>query len=953
MAQFPLHKWELQTDYDATFANGSTLITYWDDVTESVRAYVDDVEVLSGPIISLATSTIVDYKYSFCVGIDLHQFSIEGPGAPFIQFPYSKLDIRENSPACNVLLCDLEIVNYTVTNNTSDDPAAPNGQIEVSATSSRSVQYNIGDFNFVPKVVGDTNEDWPGQLTGIFPNLPPGEYEIYVKDLGGCKQILNLTIITEGVYGLRTVFEYSGLTGENKIEIYELNYEDPPSDNCMTGTDSLIYIPQSERSFYDYTVWPAELTIQALSELTNEFHFLYGRPHKHFRVIKYEAGVEVWRGFILPGLQTEPYRPAPYRSVVRFTDGLVLLKNVPATELSVTGRVNLLDLILLVLRRVDLPGLTFKESIEMYAEGMINTESTLSQVWVDSRTFKRNGNETYYDILEWALKEFGAMLLQREGSWWVVRHDKRGTEFTWQEYDLDGTFLGTGTYQPVRPLNCPGADNRVVAITAPTLEIVPPYGTVEITNELDLKDSLLNNYDFETVLDRDEFGRATEFANWIFRKQLSTKYFIIGRNVGKGDSLLIQQSGDGSSLDPTSRNYYDPEGRTAYIEPDQVWVAMEKDDKLRINFELAFNRIDKAIPFCTIQYEVFLLPQPIGNAWFLQQDGTWEQLAPHVFREYVSPPNGFTTVNFETQEFPETGNFLIGFRLYNYASKVGEFSDTDLGSGGDYDAQWIDHIKAFSTDDKELGYKFDKVYWTGSPAPESTARIFYYELVEQTTKSGVPSLEQIEPDDYDINDNPRNWVLRARLPWRNMVHNTMFALDNIQIDHLPGGVEPIESQTITRQINLDNPEILNTTVHVGSLPLDGAPNDEFNYRNGFGAEIYQPLYFYENWGRKGIAESSRLIENYLGTLITQHRTATQRILGEFSTQNADGSGITLSPLDCIFDTFENIYYIITEYNSLSASRRYELVLTELKAGGTGGEAFRQHNADQHNNSQHA
>lgn len=873
---------------NGSFTGGDEITIFYDDVADDIVVYQNASPISSGPTLLTSQTITESENYGFCDGDDLIRFGLVDR---YINpFPYVEKAITENSPTCTGATCDIVINNIQLINDTGSG----DGQAIVSATSSNGViKYKLqtrrgGRFDY--------NND--GQTSNIFTGLSPGNYIIAVKDENGCVYEESFTIALGASYSTRFICEFDNIKNETQVLIQQRQYEGEPTQVCMSETFIIDYPNKSFDSFYNYTLWPSRFQIGLLSETDQQYISLYTEQHKRFRAIVSRGGVEVWRGYIQPNTFSEPYIPPLYVTNLEFIDGLAMLERKKITDYNFDGASNLMQYISIILSEIGL-GIDINVAINVYSAGMDSNLSVLPQVLLSAIQFDRDKDLTAYEALEWILKPFGCMLTQYAGAWWIIRHDQRGSEFTYYNFNEAGVYQGSDTFDPVINMNCPTVGNRIVNINRDAfLDIMPSFGQIILTDKFSLKDSLLNNWDFESLDDLSSSG----MSYWTFFLAGSTQVYAEPASTPLGNSLSIT-----SKLDDNT----DP--RSAYILSTPITVKYTSADKFRFRVKFSFSNFPNTVPFAILQLQIKFDSDVLGydlKDWDSTNEG---------IRLYPNYEGGFAEATFEFKAPTSSGinTKTVSVRINNANVYTPEYDDTF-------------NIATIPTVDLPIGYKIDKEH------PTYNVRVQYYELIAGNDGDVTPS-------DYDAGTNDKNWKLidEASINGRQQAGEvSIFYIDEVEIDYLPNGENPVEEQVTPFEINLENPEVFDAELNVGGLPFNYDQNTELTVNDiyQYDSKFYGPSnVFFNQWGRKGLDEAVRLQILYINTLIEQHITATSRITGTFTTQElgfvgSPGTPLDVSPLNCVYDSYSEKYYIVVSYSAYDKDRAFGLELVELKAG---------------------
>lgn len=896
----------LGSGYDA----GDAVEIYYDDVADSIRVYIDAVEQLSGPNISLSDiSSASDPSYQFCDVNDLVKFLPNTASGSIFYFPYMKKVIIEDSPSCSGVSVDLEIVSIV----TTPDNGSGNGSATITVTTSAGVvQYALTDFSF---------RDGEGQSSNVFSGLSSGVYTVHVKDSDGAYLKKDFTIALEPEYGPKYRAEYVSDGVTCRFDVEEMGYSGSIEDVKLAREVNYVCQTTDIQSIYNYSIRPSYCKIELLSDSDQKYIGLYTSQPKKIRGVYYRDGQEFWRGYLTPSVFSEPYRNAPYVTSFTFIDGLTYCKNLLASDVSLSGSPSLMQIVVACLAPA--VELNIHEAIHVYAARMDSNSGMLSQTTIDWDTFLRDEDITCWDVLDWICMSFNAELVQQDGAWWIVRKEYRTQAFTYYSFDSSGASTGSGTYDAPIPLACYDSLSRIAMRDQDQLlSIMPAYGQIVFKNNLDVRESILNNYDFEELSETSSSG----FNNWIY--------------VLNGSDAYMTQESTSLGISAVFNGFYivNVNVRDAYLQSTATTIRYSADDRVKLRLKFGFNSLDDAIPFVILKMRI-----KVGSK-YLTDDLQWSS-SPSTFRAYPKYAGSDQSYQLEfklptvTEETTET----IQFSIYYFNAGQPEYGTS------------VDLAADVATVDKKSGYRIDKQesFLFGNV-------IDYYELVP-----GGPGDGDVVPADNASSNKVWNRVARIKAPdildlagTGTIVNSKMF-IDEVEIDYIHNGQEVVEEQIYNVFTDDLNPEKATFEMNVGDLPIlfeEGqttiygdtlTPNDPYSYRSHYKNTLGGYLL---KWGRKGINEAVRLQNIFVNTIITQHRTQTQVISGSFTGKQFGGGGIFVKPLNSVYDTFGDKYYLVEGIRSYDVMEKTELEIVEIKSGGSVGE-FSEFDRDEFDNNE--
>lgn len=164
----------------------------------------------------------------------------------------------------------------------------------------------------------------------------------------------------------------------------------------------------------------AEITVLC-TEDDNRYSELYTLDASMYKVVIYEDGAVIWRGYLATGQYQQPLAKAPYVVRFRANDGLAVLKAMPYLDFN--GQRYTEDKSVSALIRDLLSPISDSVDVWHYAllyAGQSAPTLDIVSITQDAIYLALGAEATYYDVLEAVLKNFGVQLLQQSGGW-VVR----------------------------------------------------------------------------------------------------------------------------------------------------------------------------------------------------------------------------------------------------------------------------------------------------------------------------------------------------------------------------------------------------------------------------------------------------------------------------------------------------------------------------------------------------
>jgi hypothetical protein len=863
------------TGYD----EGDSLQIYYDDDTDEIKVYLNFVEITEAPFPELVTANPIlqelggDPWYQIVSGATLsgsqvisnYQFCDETTLVRFIMqesyplFPYMVRDETPDSYLCALtpVVCDLEIDNLVTVINATNKFTS-DGQITVNATSSNgNIEYSLSPFSF-----------GAGQASGVFSGLLGGTYTVYAVDEVGCVDNIKVTVGEDSIaYNDYILYEYMD---KDKLKVHEiriqrLNWNGDVKVVTHGSGMPVNYVKQSigiheklggvEGSALEVNLW---------ANFNGEFRNLFTQNDRRYRVIwskdKGSGKAEVWRGWIQPSIYSEPYLTPPYQVNIVCYDGLSTLNQFDFTDDSgnlLRGRIKIIDVISLVLRKLDLD-LGIRVNCNLFeisqdeSEGFIWDQALLDMSW-----FRDDKNEpkTCFQVMDDILTSVGGRLLQWGGYWWLTRREDETETYTYREFDKNGQFVEENTYNPIVTEYRQLMQDQV-------LEVIPSYGLTIFERPLNERLSLIPG-EFERFDLVDANNNAGGFRGWSLSLGGSSVSFRRGL-VGEDRSVALI---DGFTVD----------GRSAFIQSETRQLQYRAGDFLRISFDFGFNNIDSAIPFVTIRFKFKL-----GSRW-LGLQGAWVN-SETVYRHYATPQSGLQKFELIVP-LPAVSGVVeedMDIAIYNY--RIDVFNADAIG---------LTAFRGIATTGLTNGYKADVIVTSGFTYAD------FYELEFGTDAEDLPAI--VEPDDYDGSTNPKVWKLVKRLRINDildisevfLVVPEIMVIDSVRINLLPQANQTPTLETIRVNVNEGIRENITKTLNLGDIPDTFIPNAKNSYNN---------IYFLPSgeatteWQRLGIPERTTLQKIYAKGFVIQYYRPMEKISGTWYKENQ------ITPLDTLVRT---------------------------------------------------
>ncbi|GAB2958958.1 hypothetical protein GCM10027048_27670 [Hymenobacter coalescens] len=482
-------------DKDGTFGNPAR--TVYAATFEVSRADYDAQLALpvGVPLYSRDTRELVD-SYYLTDGRTFREARHDGAG---------NLRFTDTVPAEESRRGQLRILNIIQTD--IDTAGTATGSLWVEAESpAPPLTYRLAPQPALvlggPPVLVDATENATGQFSG----LAAGAYDVTVRDAAG--QSVTEVVVIEDAYRPRWELSYDNLRGTAKrITICQRGYTGAVEAVCgsgepvvrgwaATGTDPSGVLPEALGS---------TLRFEVRTATARQFQQVALTDDRAFRVDHYSAGVLDFRGYLPVVLYDESLLGAGQVVTLEAADGLGGLRETAYLNhrgQPMEGRRPLLATLLHCLSRTD-TNLPLYCGINLRDVHMADDADPLLAAWARRDAYYEAGKETdCRTVVDAILKTFHAILVQRNGAWWVVALN----EIAEETYGLRG-FAPNGETVPAPAVPAPWHIRKAGTTDAPgriqwrdasqRVQVLPPTKALRVTVPLQLIDNQLPDGTFQ------------------------------------------------------------------------------------------------------------------------------------------------------------------------------------------------------------------------------------------------------------------------------------------------------------------------------------------------------------------------------------------------------------------------------------------------------------------------
>lgn len=439
-----------------------------------------------------------------------------------------------------------------------------------------------------------------------------------------------------------------------KLEIYRRNFAGAKSTLKSFGAKPITISWKNKEDDKFGRIRATDCTIELISSFDFELQQFYTEDQREFRVHVIKGGALKFKGYLMPTDSSEEFTAAPYTVSLKCTDGLGALKQisypVPIGS-SINIRQNFVEILAycLALTNLDLDIIT---GANLYAIGMPNgiDDDPLAMAYVNPLRMSKSGViMNCYEILDYICAQFGALLVQENGTWKFIRQSELSNPvIRTRRYNYKGLFLYSEQFKNLRAAACKNEDDISILDDSPFMRTGSPYKRVEVKTKFGDVPAIIYNGDFE-LWDGQNFNYWTRFG---------------GINVTQTEVMLTTTTGEF----PTGNHamlFNERANSGKWIEAAPIAALL--GDKLTLSYSVSRTKDTQTIAFPKPGY-LFKMRIKIGEYYLTNTDDEYKwvtQLA--TVTNFVNNSKGDISnfnISFDLPDIPTGGNLII--QLYGF-----------------------------------------------------------------------------------------------------------------------------------------------------------------------------------------------------------------------------------------------------------------------------------------------
>ncbi len=795
----------------------------------------------------------------------------------------------------------------------SQDTGPGDGSITYTALSNNPpIEYALRDF-----IYGDGN----GQASSTFSNLRAGAYVMYAIDSVNAKAAYSFTIplnatpstppATPPTFNIKYQLQLTDYNGKQSVvNILRNGYNGAVTQVDGGSEDPVVYSVRLYGNSDKYApVLASTLTLTLNSATPFQFQELFTGSAEDYSILYYKEGVLKMAGRVYPQSYQEPYTEAlNYPVSITATDGLVELDELDFVDDDgsyITGKASQIEVIALILQKLKF-NIGIRVACNLYATGMATTaaDDPLAQAYVDCRSYYQKDEPlSCLEVIKRILEPYCASICQWEGLWWIVRFEEFvSTSVPYREFDYTGAYRSNGTHNPIVNIKRTTEYDRLHWASA-NMDMLLPYGNVEVVYSQGLQKSLLRNGDFRITYNTDPQGNRTASVDLsAFNFVQATDSIMLAKFV-KADQFGLFDSQENALEYKNGAIEFTGTGK-AYLFTELPNFSFYNSDTFTISIKIRLPSYQLDIPYQKVKLKVK------HGSYYLQQDGSWstnESLVVHYVKEFGKFIDLKTSARTDFAGGTATLTITV-YSSYAWDPEFTSYADLRAKTTSTLPAKWRTEMS--------------------TTTPPTVGNLLYYELEENNAPEATPNI--VRPNDYNAVTNPYQWILKSALESYITLGGSFptsgtVVMDEIKLEYSPGGYG-LNDEVIESLNPATNKKTLTKTVYHGSavkelktifsqISIQGSvqltelwvtnPNYKYTHINYLRSSGGVP---WEKWSRDNVDEDTSLQQIVMKSYAAQYKRASRRITGALSNKPVGGDPVYLTPISMLKENYDGKFY---------------------------------------------
>ena len=285
-----------------------------------------------------------------------------------------------------------------------------------------------------------------------------------------------------------------------RIGIYQKGYESTSEEIEIAYDGAKLEWNGNTDSLNEQALTGSRLLLNLISDVNFKYIDLLASNNRQYYAIVERDSVEMWRGYIVPNIFSEPYTAPPYTTQISFVDGLSSLKDVDFEIGNIyTSLFQVIKYVLdqtgFTLNIVDGVNIWPFESQGGGIPASSGQFSPFNDLYINTEMYE---DKNCYEVLDDILRALDSRIFQNEGKWWILRNkDLSYNEIMLRE--VNGTTGLVSSYGAVNLetlISVNNIDNKFARYDQ-QLYINPAWKRFKIIHQTGAKENLVTNGDFK------------------------------------------------------------------------------------------------------------------------------------------------------------------------------------------------------------------------------------------------------------------------------------------------------------------------------------------------------------------------------------------------------------------------------------------------------------------------